>query len=85
MVGWVLSPDPLTQTLRPAAKPFPLHGVAGTVATAVSWIGEAVLFACIPAAAVCVVLRFRASSGVERQQLRWSPPAPPSRSRCRPC
>jgi hypothetical protein len=71
VVGWVLSPDPLTQTLRPTAKPFPLHGVAGTVATTSSWIGEAVLFACIPAAAVCVVLRFRAARGVERQQLRW--------------
>jgi hypothetical protein len=71
VVGWALSPTPLTQTLKPAAKPFPLHGVAGTVATAVSWIGEAVLFACIPAAAVCVVLRFRASRGTERQQLRW--------------
>ena len=29
------------------------------------------LFACIPVAAVCVVLRFRSSRGVERQQLRW--------------
>jgi hypothetical protein len=29
------------------------------------------LFACVPVAAVCVVLRFRASRGVERQQLRW--------------
>ena len=71
VVGWVLSPDPLTQTIRPVAKPFPLHGVAGTVATTVSWIGWGVLFASIPAAAVCVVLRFRASRGVERQQLRW--------------
>jgi predicted lipoprotein with Yx(FWY)xxD motif len=71
VVGWVLSPDPLTQTLRPVAKPFALHGVAGTVATTVSLVGWAVLFVCIPAAAVCVVLRFRASSGVERQQLRW--------------
>jgi hypothetical protein len=71
VVGWALSPDPLTQTLRPIAKPFALGGVAGTVATVVSWIGWAVLFACIPAAAVCVVLRFRAARGVERQQLRW--------------
>ncbi len=71
VVGWVLSPDPLTQTLRPVAKPFALHGVAGTVATTVSWIGWGVLFACIPAAAACAVLRFRASRGVERQQLRW--------------
>jgi hypothetical protein len=71
VVGWVLSPDPLTQTLEPVAKPFPLHGAAGTVAATVSWIGWGVLFACIPAAAACVVLRFRSSRGVERQQLRW--------------
>jgi hypothetical protein len=71
VVGWILSPDPLTQTLAPVAKPFPLHGVAGTVATTVSWIGWGVLFASIPAAAVCVVLRFRSSRGIERQQLRW--------------
>jgi hypothetical protein len=45
--------------------------VAGTVATTLSWAGEVVLFVCIPAAALCVVLRFRASRGTERQQLRW--------------
>jgi hypothetical protein len=71
VVGWALSPGPLTQTLKPVAKPFPLHGAAGTVATTVSWIGWVVLFACVPVAAACVVLRFRASRGVERQQLRW--------------
>jgi hypothetical protein len=71
LVGWVLSPEELTQTLRPVAKPFPLPGAAGTVATVVSWTGWGLLFACIPAAAACVVLRFRAARGVERQQLRW--------------
>jgi hypothetical protein len=71
LVGWVLSPDPLTQTLEPVPKPFPLHGLAGTVATVVGWTGWGVLFACIPVAALCVVLRFRSSRGVERQQLRW--------------
>jgi MFS family permease len=29
------------------------------------------MFACVPAAALCAVLRFRDSRGVERQQLRW--------------
>jgi hypothetical protein len=71
VVGWVLSPVPMTQTLEPVAKPFALHGAAGTVATVVSWTGWGLLFACIPAAAACVVLRFRAARGVERQQLRW--------------
>jgi hypothetical protein len=71
VVGWCLSPSPMTGTLRPVAKPFALDGGPGTVATVVSWVGWGVLFACVPAAAVCVVLRFRASRGVERQQLRW--------------
>jgi hypothetical protein len=71
VVGWSLAPEPMTQTLRPVAKPFALDGGAGTVATAVTWIGWGVLFACVPVAAVCVVLRFRAARGVERQQLRW--------------
>jgi hypothetical protein len=71
VVGWVLSPSPMTQTLVPVAKPFALGGWAGTAATIVSWTGWGVQFACIPAAAICVVLRFRSSRGIERQQLRW--------------
>jgi hypothetical protein len=71
IVGACLDPAPTTQTLEPLAKPFPLHGWAGTVAEVASWAGFGILFACVPAAAICVVLRFRASQGVERQQLRW--------------
>jgi hypothetical protein len=71
VVGWCLDPTPTTQTLAPAAKPFALHGWAGTAAAVAGWTGWGVLFACIPAAALCAVLRFRGSRGVERQQLRW--------------
>jgi hypothetical protein len=71
VVGWWLSPGPMTQTVRPVAKPFALDGGAGAAATVVTWFGFAVTFAAVPAAALCVVLRFRASRGVERQQLRW--------------
>jgi hypothetical protein len=71
VVGWWLSPGPMTQTLEPVAKPFALTGGAGSVATVVTWAGFALTFATIPAAALSVVLRFRASRGVERQQLRW--------------
>jgi hypothetical protein len=71
VVGWCLSPDPMTQTLRPVAKPFALDGWAGSAATVVHWVGWAMTFASIPAAAVCIVLRFRAARGLERQQLRW--------------
>jgi hypothetical protein len=71
VVGWCLDPAPMTNTLEPMAKPFALGGSAGTVASVVGWTGWGILFACVPAAALCAVLRFRASHGVERQQLRW--------------
>ncbi|HEY2958743.1 MAG TPA: hypothetical protein VGM21_11135 [Actinomycetota bacterium] len=45
--------------------------LALAVAYVAHWVGWGTLFACIPAAAGCVVLRFRAARGVERQQLRW--------------
>jgi hypothetical protein len=71
VVGWWLSPGPMTQTLEPVAKPFALAGWAGSAATTMTRVGFALTFATIPAAALSVVLRFRASRGVERQQLRW--------------
>jgi hypothetical protein len=71
VVGWWLSPGPMTQTLEPVAKPFALAGWAGSAARVATWTGFALTFATIPAAALSVVLRFRASRGVERQQLRW--------------
>ncbi|HYY81139.1 MAG TPA: hypothetical protein VFD04_18455 [Actinomycetes bacterium] len=55
----------------PVHNPFGLPGLAGTVAKAVSFTGLALYAICLPAALACVVLRFRASRGVERQQLRW--------------
>jgi hypothetical protein len=71
VVGTCLDPAPTTQTLEPLAKPFALHGWPGTVATVANWTGFGIMFACVPAAALCTVLRFRSSRGVERQQLRW--------------
>jgi hypothetical protein len=61
----------MTQTPVPVAKPFALGGWAGEAATTVTWVGWALVFASIPVAALSAVLRFRASRGVERQQLRW--------------
>jgi hypothetical protein len=69
LVGGSLSPTPLTET--PMDNPIALAGVAGTVATVVGNLGSLLHTACLPVALVCVVLRFRASRGVERQQLRW--------------
>jgi hypothetical protein len=52
-------------------NPFGLGGLAGTVAWAVTYTGVALHWASLMAALVCVVLRYHASRGTERQQLRW--------------
>jgi hypothetical protein len=68
-VAGPLSPGRLEST--PIDNPFGLAGTAGTIAGVLSIIGVVLHWGSLPAAAVCVVLRFRASRGVERQQLRW--------------
>jgi hypothetical protein len=77
VVGGVLSPGPLenqpggNQLGYQLDNPFGLPGPAGAVAAVATLIGVLLHWASLPAAAVCVVLRFRASRGVERQQMRW--------------
>jgi hypothetical protein len=66
-----LTPFQTSQTPVPVDNPFGLAGLAGTVAAAVSYSGLALQLVCLPAALVSLVLRFRTSRGVERQQLRW--------------
>jgi hypothetical protein len=55
----------------PVDRPFGLGGVGGTVAWVVLYTGVALHWASLLAALVCVVLRFRASRGTQRQQMRW--------------
>jgi len=83
LVGSALAPSRLEDTS--IANPFGLAGPTGAVAAALAaagtllWmatmvgfaIGLALHLASLLAALVCVVLRFRSSVGVERQQLRW--------------
>jgi hypothetical protein len=69
LLGGSLAPGPLERP--PIDNPFGLAGAAGTAARVAGVIGVALLWASLPPAAVCVVLRFRASRGAERQQLRW--------------
>jgi hypothetical protein len=52
-------------------NPFGLAGPAGSVAAALMMVGVLLHWLSLPPALVCVVLRFRASRGVERQQMRW--------------
>ena len=64
-----VEPGPLVT--YPFANPFGLAGPAGTVATALAALGGLLHVSSLAAALVCLVLRFRAARGVERQQLRW--------------
>jgi hypothetical protein len=52
-------------------NPFGLAGPAGAVAGALATAGTLLWIATMVASLACVVLRFRSSVGVERQQLRW--------------
>jgi hypothetical protein len=69
MVAGPLSPGPLEE--MGVDNPFGLTGPAGTVAGVLTIVGILLHWLSLPPAAVCVVLRFRSSAGVERQQLRW--------------
>jgi hypothetical protein len=69
LVAGSLAPGPLQETL--IDNPFGLAGAAGTIAGVVTYLGLALHVASVPAALICLLLRFRASRGVERQQLRW--------------
>jgi hypothetical protein len=68
LVG-ALKPGQLVST--PLANPLALHGWAGMAAWVADSVGGILHVGSLVAALVCVVLRFRSSRGVERQQLRW--------------
>jgi hypothetical protein len=69
LVGSVLAPARLEDTS--IANPFGLTGAAGAVAGALAAAGALLWAATLVASLACVVVRFRSSAGVERQQLRW--------------
>jgi hypothetical protein len=71
LVGGSLAPGQLQETVRPIDNPFGLAGAAGTVAAVVGFTGLGLWLTSMVAALVSLVLRFRASRGTERQQLRW--------------
>jgi len=71
LLGGTFIPGRLEETVVPIDNPFALTGVAGTVAALAGYTGLVLWFASMLAALVSLVLRFRASRGTERQQLRW--------------
>jgi hypothetical protein len=71
LLGGTFAPGKLEETVVPIDNPFGRPGAVATVATVVGFTGLGLWFASMLAALVSLVLRFRASRGVERQQLRW--------------
>jgi len=71
MTAALLIPGATTDTVVPFDNPLGQSGLPGEVAKAVSVAGLALHLGSLPAALLCMLLRFRASRGVERQQLRW--------------
>jgi hypothetical protein len=69
LVGLSLTPTRLEDT--PIDNPFGLGGTGGRLAAVVAVTGIFLWVAALVASAACVLLRFRAAGGVERQQLRW--------------
>ena len=69
VVGGGLAPAQLEDL--PIANPFGLAGPAGAVAGLLANVGTLLWVATMVASLACVVVRFRSSAGVERQQLRW--------------
>jgi hypothetical protein len=69
VVANALAPGPLEEA--GIDNPLGLAGSAGKVAAVLAIVGILLHWLSLPPAAVCVVLRFRSSRGVERQQLRW--------------
>jgi hypothetical protein len=69
MVAGPLSPGPLEE--MGIDNPFGLAGPAGTLASVLTIVGVLLHWLSLPPAAVCVLLQFRSSRGVERQQMRW--------------
>jgi hypothetical protein len=69
VLAGALAPGPLEE--MGVENPFGLAGPAGDVAAVLTIVGVLLHWLSLPLAAVCVVLRFRSSRGVERQQMRW--------------
>ena len=68
-VGGALAPGPVEEL--GIDNPIGLAGPAGDIAAVLTIVGVLLHWLSLPPAAVCVILRFRSSRGVERQQMRW--------------
>jgi hypothetical protein len=78
LTGVFLIPGPTSDTPVRFDNPFGQPGLVGAVAKSMAVTGLVLHFASLPAALVCVILRFRASSGAEHSSSAGSRPGPQS-------
>src|SRR5262249_39903178 len=65
-----ITPGRMEQTDVPVVNPFGIDAIAAFTKAAIGPV-FVVLFACLVAAAVSIVVRFRRADGLERQQIKW--------------
>jgi hypothetical protein len=70
-IAALLTPGSTTDTVVPFENPLGQPGLVGTAAEGIAVVGLMLHVASLLAALLCVVLRFRSSRGIERQQMRW--------------
>jgi hypothetical protein len=70
VLGTMFAPGPM-EDLPEIENPYGLGGVAGDVFDAFQAVGWLLLILSLIASATSLVLRFRRSHGIERQQIKW--------------
>ena len=70
VVGSMFAPGPM-EDLPEVENPYGIGGVAGDVFDAFGALGWLLIVSSLIASATSLVLRFRRSRGIERQQLKW--------------
>ena len=70
VVAYAFAPGPMTNSIDPALNPFGIESLRGQLRV-LSGVGGALIVASVLLSVLSLVLRFRGSVNVERQQIKW--------------
>jgi hypothetical protein len=70
VVAYAFAPGPMENSIDPALNPFGIESLRGQLRV-LSVVGGALIVASVVLAVLSLVLRFRRSVNVERQQIKW--------------